>query len=319
MSAASLNTILKSVSRSFYLSLRFLPAEVRETISIAYLLARTSDTIADSCANPPDELLACLSSFKRMLEEKPDTDSISAIQKAIKPDHPGEQALMNALPKCLDHFQKLAPGDRKLTLEVMSRIIEGQSSDLQVFAGKDAIAALPDAAALEHYTYCVAGSVGEFWTRVCTARFPRYATVQKEELLALGVGFGMALQLVNILRDMPEDLKNGRCYLPADELKEAGVSLAHLKDNPASAQPVFDHWLGRAESLLGDAAAYVNAIRQSRIRFACAVPYLMAVSTLRLLRAQSPLKTTKRLKVPRSKVRQIVAHSAFSALFGRKI
>src|SRR3989442_14413551 len=41
-------TVLRSVSRSFYLSIRFLPAQLREPIALAYLLARTTDTVADT-------------------------------------------------------------------------------------------------------------------------------------------------------------------------------------------------------------------------------------------------------------------------------
>src|SRR5438093_12461950 len=45
-------TLLRSVSRSFYLSIRFLPALLREPIALAYLLARTSDTVADTSQIP---------------------------------------------------------------------------------------------------------------------------------------------------------------------------------------------------------------------------------------------------------------------------
>src|SRR2546427_12927969 len=48
-STLSLQTkLLRSVSRSFYLSIRFLPAQLREPIALAYLLARTTDTVADT-------------------------------------------------------------------------------------------------------------------------------------------------------------------------------------------------------------------------------------------------------------------------------
>src|SRR5262249_61039664 len=45
-------TILRSVSRSFYLSIRFLPWQLREPIALAYLLARTTDTVADTTRIP---------------------------------------------------------------------------------------------------------------------------------------------------------------------------------------------------------------------------------------------------------------------------
>src|SRR6187399_1494422 len=45
-------TILRSVSRSFYLSIRLLPQQLREPIALAYLLARTTDTVADTTRIP---------------------------------------------------------------------------------------------------------------------------------------------------------------------------------------------------------------------------------------------------------------------------
>ena len=58
------------------------------------------------------------------------------------------------------------------------------------------------------------------------AHLPRYGRLEAEELRGLGRGFGQGLQLVNILRDLPEDIANGRCYLPMSELREAGLAEA---------------------------------------------------------------------------------------------
>lgn len=59
-----LGELLKSVSRAFYLSLRVLPAGLREPIGLAYLLARAADTVADTRLLPPDERLRHLLAFR---------------------------------------------------------------------------------------------------------------------------------------------------------------------------------------------------------------------------------------------------------------
>src|SRR5439155_35330 len=80
------------------------------------------------------------------------------------------------------------------------------------------LAALDTLADLDRYTYLVAGCVGEFWTRLHIAHRPRLGGWDGAAMSATGVRFGKALQLTNVLRDVPADLRHGRCYLPAREL-----------------------------------------------------------------------------------------------------
>jgi len=63
------------------------------------------------------------------------------------------------------------------------------------------------------------GCVGEFWTRICRAHLFPTAVLDDAFLLSNGVRFGKGLQLVNILRDLPVDLRHGRCYLPSVDLQ----------------------------------------------------------------------------------------------------
>src|SRR5262249_39786971 len=59
--------ILKDVSRSFYISVRFLPKKIRLTIALGYLLARASDTIADSNCTAPQLRSAFLAQFLKQI------------------------------------------------------------------------------------------------------------------------------------------------------------------------------------------------------------------------------------------------------------
>ena len=85
MSGAAESQILKGVSRSFFLSLRLLPSPMRNAASLAYLLARSSDTLADAAAVPVARRLDALLAF---------ADSVAT--GSLPPSWP--QALLDALP-----------------------------------------------------------------------------------------------------------------------------------------------------------------------------------------------------------------------------
>jgi len=306
--------LLGAVSRTFATSIRVLPAGLREPMAVAYLLARTSDTIADSGAVTTDVRERRLDDFAALVAAGTDPARVAAIQADIQPSQPGERGLVAALPAVLGRFEALPPRDLAETRSLLATIIAGQRSDLVAFSDPRHVTALPDARALEAYTQAVAGSVGEWWTRMGCRHFGRYSDRAESELVPLGSALGRALQLVNILRDMPADLRAGRCYLPADELRAVGVEPARLRDDPGSAQPVFAAWSARARRLLDDGRAYIRAVRPSRARFACYVPWRLAEQTLDLMERRPPLATAQRVKVSRGAVRVTLLRACAAAL-----
>jgi farnesyl-diphosphate farnesyltransferase len=306
--------LLRSVSRSFFLTIRVLPARLRDPIGLAYLLARASDTIADSAAAPADVRLCHLAAFGEMIARGA-TDGLPALQRDIQPPDDSERSLIARLGDCLAWLAAQdAPAQAEIRA-VMEKIIRGQTLDLQRFPAQadGAIVALQTAEELDEYTYLVAGCVGEFWTRLCTQRLPRYSALNLAELCRLGIHYGKGLQLVNILRDLPADLRSGRCYLPEDELRASGTSPAALLHEPHRARPVFFRWHERAQSLLDDGRRYIAAIRPARLRMGCFLPWRLGVATLDLLAAQPPLEAAARLKVPRRTVRAALLRGVVAA------
>jgi farnesyl-diphosphate farnesyltransferase len=294
--------LLASVSRSFYLTIRILPRVLRAPIGLAYLLARASDTIADTAAAPAAVRLRHLAAFEAMIREA-NRAGLADLQREISPPDAGERELIAKLDRCLDWLDSLAHADRAEIAAVMAKIIRGQTLDLERFPASTQIVALPSAAELDEYTYLVAGCVGEFWTRICTQHLPRYSSLDLDALCRLGKSYGQGLQLVNILRDAPADLRAGRCYLPADELRAAGAPPESLLREPAAARPVFAHWLGKARAHLDDGFLYLEAIRTARLRAGCFLPWHLGRATLQMLEAQPPLESAVKVKVPRSTVR----------------
>jgi farnesyl-diphosphate farnesyltransferase len=310
----SLNDLLRATSRSFYLTLRVLPAPVRAQIGLAYLLARTTDTIADTEIIPVAERLAALASLRDRILSR--SSATLDFRKFAANENAGataaERVLLLRVEDALAVLASFSTEDRERIAEVLDVITSGQELDLRRFAGAGAgnVIALADAASLDDYTYRVAGCVGEFWTKMCRAHLFPEAPLDDAALLRDGVRFGKGLQLVNILRDLPKDLSIGRCYLPQSELAAAGLKPSDLLDlrNESRLRPVYDRWLARAEQHLAAAWDYTKALprAQIRLRLACAWPVLIGLQTLRRLREPGVLDPAKRIKISRADVRSII-------------
>jgi farnesyl-diphosphate farnesyltransferase len=132
-------------------------------------------------------------------------------------------------------------------------------------------------------------------------------------LRKLGAEYGKGLQLVNILRDFTEDLRNGRCYLPEPELRAAGTSPTPLLDAPVKAQAVYDRWLERAVQQLDAGYEYISTLRSARLRMACFLPWYIGLRTLRLLANPGTLENACKVKVSRTTVRFAFMYALASA------
>ena len=237
MAGSDLTTaLLKQVSRSFYLSVAVLPAAVRPTIGLAYLFARAADTIADTRLIERRARIVHLEALGEELTLA-QAGRLAAIVLAAAGSQslPAERRLLERLPAIFAAYRGLAGADQARVRRLLATIIEGMTEDLRVFPGEDEgkLAALETRADLDRYTYLVAGCVGEFWTEVHVAHRPRLAHWDVPAMQALGVRFGQGLQLTNVLRDVPRDLRSGRCYLPRADLARLGLEPGDLLDPAA--------------------------------------------------------------------------------------
>jgi farnesyl-diphosphate farnesyltransferase len=228
---------------------------------------------------------------------------------------PAERILLERCEDALAVLEQFNSADQQRIQDVLKIITSGQELDLRRFAGASVenIVALRTAEELDDYTYRVAGCVGEFWTKMCrTHLFPR-AKLDDRQLLGDGVRFGKGLQLVNILRDLPADLRQGRCYLPAHELSAAGLAPKDLLEpaNEPKLRPLYARYLKLAEGHLAAGWDYTNALpaRSVRVRLACAWPVLIGIRTLARLRASNPLDPQQRIKISRSEVKSVIVRS----------
>ena len=347
--------LLRATSRSFYLTLRVLPAAVRPQIGLAYLLARTTDTIADTEILPVARRLAAVQKLRGRISGQ-DSAPLNFGEFACHQGLASEKRLLEKVEDSLAALQTLSPEDLKLVREVLATIMGGQELDLRRFAGSAGVPpavcgvapqtssnqfankadsatpsaaretrALPKIIALEtdreldDYTFRVAGCVGEFWTRICRAHLFPEARLDEDQFIADGIRFGKGLQLVNILRDLPADLKKGRCYLPMEKLEPAGLFPEILFSSAKQKQflPLFRGFLDEAEAHLAAGWRYTNTLpfSQMRVRLACAWPVLIGAKTIEKLRAAGVMELQQRVKVSRGGVRSILLRSTLLCPF----
>lgn len=309
--------VLRDVSRAFYLSMSVLPGPMRCPISLGYLLARAADTIADTHFWDKSRRIELLSSFRQWLGGAEDIQLAQIVAREVAQIHQpgfgitaGELTLLKRLPEVSVELGKLSAPDANNVRQVVDTLISGMLLDLETFPGS-----FVNAEQTEHYTYLVAGCVGKFWTAITRLHTGLWNTPgQANHLDELGVSFGKALQLTNILRDIPKDLQNQRCYLPISELGE------HLGDpdelslalSQRSVRVQLALWIERALTHFEDAVDYIRQLPWYclRLRLAVIWPVVIGLGTLRKLAKSSSWPSfCKREKVSRYWVYKILVLS----------
>jgi phytoene synthase len=185
---------------SFYYSFVFLPPDTRRAITAFYALCRELDDVVDEC----HEREIAVAKLRWWREE------IGRFAAGV-PEHPATRALHDTPRGC-----SIAPA---LLLEV----VDGMAMDLDCTR-------YPDFKSLNLYCYRVAGVVGE----VAAELFSGQRSEHDRDVRRYAHELGLAFQLTNIIRDVGEDARRGRIYLPQDELARFGVSEADILNGTAT-------------------------------------------------------------------------------------
>jgi len=179
---------------SFYYSFVFLPPDTRRAITAFYALCRELDDVVDECHE------------RQIAETKLDwwRAEIGRFAAGV-PQHPATRALFDT------------PQGRNAPPALLLEIVDGMAMDLDYLR-------YPDFKSLNLYCYRVAGVVGE----VAAAIFSGARSEDDRDIRRYAHELGLAFQLTNIIRDVGEDARRGRIYLPQDELARFGVAEADI-------------------------------------------------------------------------------------------
>jgi len=210
-------SITRSEARNFYYGIRLLRPRKRAALCAVYALARRIDDIGDGDLPRPDKL-AALAKLRAEITSLGDPGG-----------HDGADPVLTAVADVARHCP--------LPLGAFEELVNGVEMDVQ---GRR----YTDFDELVEYCRCVAGAVGRLCLAVFGSRPDPHAAEYADAL-------GIALQQINILRDIREDLGNGRIYLPQHDLDRFGVQLTLdeqgcLVDTDAALSKLIRHCAGRA-------------------------------------------------------------------------
>jgi phytoene synthase len=209
--------IARASGSSFYAGMRLLPAERRNAIFAIYALARRIDDIADGTLSP-EAKLAALEHIRAQLTRASETNDPVLVAVAD------------------------AAQNYPIPLEAFGDLLDGAEMD----ARGHTYATFADT---ELYGRRVAGSIGRLALGV-------FETTDRARAERLAEDLGVALQLTNILRDISEDLRIGRVYLPTEDLYRFGCQVANGRiQGPADLLVAFEAqralaWLERGLTLV---------------------------------------------------------------------
>ena len=132
--ARLLGPVLKGTSRAFYLTLRVLPGSLKKPLGLAYLLARTADTIADSKTASTKERLERLLEFRGLVEGEDGADMVEPLARTAGEGlGEAERELVGAMPKTISMLEGLEELDRFRVRQVVVTLTQGMELDLTYF------------------------------------------------------------------------------------------------------------------------------------------------------------------------------------------
>lgn len=231
--ARQARVVMRAYTTSFFIVSRFLPAAKRAEVEMIYAAVRYPDEIVDTFPLAAPERLRRLDEWEKCYE-------VGLVAESIN------EALRFGVPPFLAGFTRVVR-ERGIPEEHYRSFLAAMRRDVY----PRPFASLNDL--LEDYVYGSAVVVGYFLTHVYGAQTPAHfgrALMSAHDL-------GIALQLTNFLRDVSEDQRRGRIYLPMDMLRAEGIDELDINDEGQHAA------LARAQRQLAAIAAGYYASAQS--------------------------------------------------------
>ncbi len=198
-------SVLRNYSTSFFLVTRFLPSAKRDQVDAIYAAVRYPDEIVDTFPLDSAAKLARISAWR------------SAYRRSLSASSCGE-AIRAGVPLFLALFSDVVRRNG-IPHDFYESFLDAMSADAQ----PSAYASLDDL--IDNYVYGSAIVVGYFLAYVYGAERPS----DWQRALDAARDLGIALQLTNFVRDVSDDQRRGRVYIPQDLLRAKGLSGARLE------------------------------------------------------------------------------------------
>lgn len=300
--------ILPQVSRTFALSIRFLPGNLGRAVLSSYLICRIADTIEDDPVASVetktkllDQLLECFDSAAAANRYPEKVESLAG--------EPAHISLVRHTDLVFALFRTLPSRSQQRVRHWVTEMVRGMQKFVGLYPRGIRIQTLEE---YKEYCYYVAGTVGYLLTDLWHEHSPSVGAEEYKTLLQRCAAFGEALQTVNILKDIAWDAEHeNSIYIPQKALQEQGsshhtlLSPQHLTNNHAAIKDLVE----LAWSDLDDALEYLVSIPKAAvpIRIFCILPLLFAYATLRdLTQSTAMLQSGGTVKITRAEVKSLM-------------
>lgn len=301
--------ILPGVSRTFAISIRFLPGTLGDAVMIAYLLDRIADTVEDDGAMRAAQKAELLDAFSVALDDAAAADAFPKLAADVAGSSAHIELLRRSDMACL-LLRSLPEPTRRIVVQWVREMLTGMKKFVLLYPTGIRIQTVAE---YREYCYYVAGTVGCMLTELWREHAPSIGERAYAGLWERCKTFGEALQTVNILKDIAWDAEHENAiYIPARSLADNGsghdtlLSPAHVEGNRAAVASFID----LAWRDLDEAFEYLVRLprRAVAIRAFCVLPLLYAYATLRDLSATGAmLRPGGSVKISRSEVRWLMA------------
>ncbi|MEM7433667.1 MAG: squalene/phytoene synthase family protein [Myxococcota bacterium] len=309
---------LREVSRTFSRPIEVLPGDLRRAVTCGYLLCRIVDAVEDNASFSLDERSVRYRAFHGVLAGTVDPSEFGHQWNDVAGSPVEEIELCRRIDRVIAVLDTVPAPMRDAVVRWVDEMAHGMEIYSHRRADADGVVAPTTSDDLQRYCYFVAGTVGHMLTELFLAEM---GTSPESELSAAlyehAEAFGTGLQLVNILKDITDDMQRGWSFVPRSLCRKQGLRSRDLldPDQLAAAHRAVFPMFHLARTKLDSALEYALTIpaEHREIRLFCLLPLWLAVRTVVLAYGNDAMFTDgQEVKVSRAEVEEVIARCAAS-------
>lgn len=277
--------ILPKVSRTFALNIGQLEGDIHRTVLLGYLLFRIADTFEDTVYQDEGEKITALREFSDIFKGDKDLGQRLTRYEPLKfrwREGSDAKSLVENGHRALRCYFDIPESHRRIIDPLIVETAEGMARfQVRKQKSRHGVFQLADRTDLDDYCYCVAGVVGVMLTEIFCQR-DRIGRV-RPQLERFQVHFGIALQLINILKDYTGDIARGWCYIPMAITEKYGIDLDDIEGLSSwQKQGIIQDMVVHIVPYLDSTLEYIELLPldERSIRMFCIIPFILGYRTL---------------------------------------
>lgn len=275
------NWIHPQVSRTFDLAAEKLSGDLQKDTKIGYLFCRVADTIEDTPTLNPEQKTQYLQEYAELFQQDRENSQIEQFKESLletaqphqnNVSNPSYWNLVENVDTIFEAYQETKDEIQNYIDDVVIEMSEGMARFEKKNQKRDAQVKIQTLEEYEEYCHIVAGTVGELMTNIFKEQ-GNYTQEETETLEQNSEDFGLALQTVNIIKDIKEDMQQELEYLWPEEILERN-NLNHQKlkqtlgkeERKKDRESAINEMIGLGDQYLEKTREYIKTLDQASDR-----------------------------------------------------